>query len=202
MNDRLVGVCLVVGIALGVLYGLLTVMAVVRVSRLARWQRAPGASPDDTSADVPRFVSRGEPFEESWQGSEGYARPDAPAENWVDRLIVSVVTPLRPSRFNDRTYWRSALPFVVVTRFVLFVGVPVCRRRSAHSHTTTVVRGVLYANAEPTIRNPSRFDGEHIGCLPSWDRHADANFVEPTLTLNYRCQREQGRRHLLSPRRS
>ncbi len=82
------------------------------------------ADRSDPANDVPTMRFKGEAFESSWQGSRGYARPEAPVENWTDRLIVPVVTPLRPSRFSEPSYWRRYLPGVFLTWSVLFVALP------------------------------------------------------------------------------
>jgi len=123
------GVCLLVAIALAGLYGVFAVTSLLGATRRSEVRRS--TQPEVTGAereaasDRPRFVSRGEAFEVSWQGSRGYDRPQPRVnENLADRLFVSVFFMLRPSRFADRTYWRTYMPIVIGLSAVIFVGLP------------------------------------------------------------------------------
>jgi hypothetical protein len=126
LDGRVLAICLLVGIFFASLYGVFATVALARASRASTWRRRSGVSGGEASTDVPRFVFQGEPWEENWQGSSGYERPDPRArENLVDRLIVGIVTPLRPSRFRDPSYWRSYLPIVIVIQVMALIGLPI-----------------------------------------------------------------------------
>jgi hypothetical protein len=105
---------------------------VLKTPPLATPRNANAADPAD---DVPTMRFKGQAFESQWQGSRGYESPEsatdvlftpgAPAtENWTDRLIVPIVTPLRPSRFSDREYWTRYLPGVLALRALIFYVLP------------------------------------------------------------------------------
>jgi hypothetical protein len=113
---ELLTIGLSVAIVLGTAYAV-----VVGVGLRRQTSRQP-----DENVDVPRFVFKGQEFERRWQGSRGYERQETwPRENWVDLLVVPVVTNLRPSRFQDPGYWSVYLPIIWLTRFVLFVLLPI-----------------------------------------------------------------------------
>jgi hypothetical protein len=84
----------------------------------------------DPSDDVPTMRFKGEQFEQRFGGSRGYDRPagawDPPDQgrNWTDPLIVTIVTPLRLSRFSDPKYWTRYLPGVFALQLLLFVLAP------------------------------------------------------------------------------
>lgn len=99
-----------VGVFLAALYGALATERLLRVTKLMPLAADHGEG--SASNEVPTMRFEGEAFEERWQGSRGYARPTDPAagQNWTDRLVIPVLSPLRPSRFGDPSYWRSAQP--------------------------------------------------------------------------------------------
>jgi hypothetical protein len=70
---------------------------------------------------LPQQVFEGESFESQWGGSEGYGRAtDGRAgENWMDRIIVAVVTPLSPSRFQEPGYWTRYVPVLLAVTLLL-----------------------------------------------------------------------------------
>jgi hypothetical protein len=71
---------------------------------------------------VPERVFRGEPWAEDLRGSSNHDRtPSQPEENWVDRVIVPMVTFLRPSRFGEPAYWRRYVPLVIFVSILLTV---------------------------------------------------------------------------------
>jgi hypothetical protein len=119
-------IVLLVATFFAAMYGFFAATQLARETRSRDVRRFADTSRGASSGDVPTYVSQGEAFEEDWQGSRGYDRPDARAgQNWVDTLLVSVVTPLRPSRFQDRSYWSSYLPAVAFIRLMVFVGLPI-----------------------------------------------------------------------------
>ncbi len=104
------------------------VVCVVALRALASVRKAPHPTvgepaPSDPADDVPTMRFKGETFEARWQGSRGYERPEArtlaDGENWTDRLVIPVVTPLRPSRFSDPSYWTRYLPGLVLIVLVV-----------------------------------------------------------------------------------
>ncbi|MGD0881131.1 MAG: hypothetical protein ABSB09_06150 [Acidimicrobiales bacterium] len=114
------------GLLLGGFYGVMTAAQLVQARRIPPIDGSEGRRSPDASRDTPRRRFKGEAFESSWQGSEGYARPVDPQSdaNQMDRLIVSTFTPLRPSRFGDSSYWKQYLPGALIMYVGLFVGVP------------------------------------------------------------------------------
>jgi hypothetical protein len=129
-------VVLVLGVTLAIAYGVVVTLHLRRIPPVpSAALAAADANSDDPSLDQPTYWSRGEAFEEQWQGSRGYDRAPnpmfdssgalRPGQNWTDALVTPVLSPLRPSRFNDPGYWRSYLPKVLVTWLVLFIGIPV-----------------------------------------------------------------------------
>ena len=113
----------VFGVALAIFFGFFTAVQLNRVRRMPVL-RPDGAN--DATTEIPTWRFKGEEFERTWQGSRGYDGPPDPqaGENWTDRVIVPVVTPLRPSRFNDRSYWTTYLPTVGIMWVVLFIALP------------------------------------------------------------------------------
>jgi hypothetical protein len=111
-----VSLCILVGAFFAADYGGFAVAALVRVRRTTR--------PGDVRRDL-RRSSRGEPFEAVWQGSRGYEPPPPrPSGNLTDRLVIVTATPLRPSRFQDRSYWRAYLPAVGGIMVAGLIGLP------------------------------------------------------------------------------
>jgi hypothetical protein len=115
-----------VGLLLAVIYGVIAAAQLIQVKRLPPLPTPGKTAPSGASQDVPSRRFKGEAFEGSWQGSQGYERPAIPAagENLADRLFVSTFTPLRPSRFGDSSYWNRYLPGVLIIYLGLFIGVP------------------------------------------------------------------------------
>jgi hypothetical protein len=76
----------------------------------------------DDNADVPDRVFQGQTFERRWGGSRGYEQRDAEVGgNWVDRLIIPAFTILRPSRFQEPTYWTRSVPIVFLLSTVIVI---------------------------------------------------------------------------------
>lgn len=73
------------------------------------------ADPEPQDGESPERVFRGLEFERDFKGSLGYGQADPPPpNNWTDRLIIPVVTFLRPSQFGKPGYWRHVLWTVVL----------------------------------------------------------------------------------------
>jgi hypothetical protein len=72
--------------------------------------------------EIPERIFRGQPFEQDFKGSLGYGQPDAPMpSNWTDRLIIPVVTFLRPSQFGKPGYWLHVLWISVLSLVITAV---------------------------------------------------------------------------------
>jgi hypothetical protein len=136
-----------VGILLAVVYGVSAIARLVQVRRLSVLRNRDVSSVREAGADSPAQRFKGEGFETSWQGSKGYAQDGDPtlSENWTDRLIIPVFSPLRPSRFNDRSYWAKYLPGVLLIWTALFVGLPL----------------ILFVLVRPTVGAVSSFTPTH-----------------------------------------
>jgi hypothetical protein len=166
------------GLFVAVLFGASALRQLAQVRRtppLGGPARA-GADPSDSSDpanDVPTMRFKGEAFERDWQGSRGYARPETAneaIENWTDRLIIPVVTPLRPSRFSDPSYWTRYLPRVLGIWFLFFVVLPLVI--VATEHSTNGTRGTFSpsaaqlsvpARSSDYVSDPGACDASHGG---------------------------------------
>jgi hypothetical protein len=126
---------LAVGLVLGLFYAATALVQLGSIRKAPRLGTLPDSVQVDATADRPTMRFRGEVFERSWQGSRGYDRPPDPraGENLADRLFVTTFFPLRPSRFNDRSYWTRYLPGVLFLYIGLFLVAPLIVGAIAHS---------------------------------------------------------------------
>jgi hypothetical protein len=115
-----------VGLVLAVFYGAVAVAQLIQIRRLPPLDRQdPGTQ--EAAVETPTRRFKGEVFESAWQGSRGYDRPadQRASENLADRFFVTTFTPLRPSRFGQRSYWTRYLPAVSIFYVCLFIGAPI-----------------------------------------------------------------------------
>lgn len=121
----LVGLMLA-GLAIAIFYGGLVILEMIKAFRVPVLPEPTTLGERDVVQDQPTRRFRGQDFERSWHGSQGYEqRPSRTADdNWVDRIVVSLIVPLRPTRFKDPSYWTRYLPSVAVVWLILFVVVP------------------------------------------------------------------------------
>jgi hypothetical protein len=122
----IVALFVLVGAVVAGLYAVLSAIRLLQIRRQRATPRPTDAAAQDSASDVPMYRFKGEVFEDVWQGSRGYERPDAPNidENWTTRLIPAVFAPLRPSRFSDPSYWTRYLPGVAITWALVFLVLP------------------------------------------------------------------------------
>ena len=133
-TDPLLVSVLAVGLVLGLFYDTTALDQLRRIRRVPPLTR-PQDPAQVAAADTPAMRFRGETFERSWQGSRGYVRgsDQRAGENLADRLFVTTFYPLRPSRFNDTSYWRKSLPGVGSLYLGLFLVVPLIVAAIGHS---------------------------------------------------------------------
>jgi hypothetical protein len=74
------------------------------------------AGPPPRDDEMPERTFRGQQFEQDFKGSLGYEQsPSSAPSNWTDRMIIPVVTFLRPSQFGKPGYWRYVLWIFVLS---------------------------------------------------------------------------------------